>query len=94
VETIWARGKRTYGFDYPANAMYREVGDGVVFRLANVVAGPDLLIWETDLISPPEDPFHCPPDAVMVHTLHEGRCTRIRIYHPRPGAWPGSRRLP
>lgn len=90
VETIWAKGKRTYGFGYPAEAMRRDVGDGVVFRLAGVVAGPDVVIWETDLISPPEDPFHCPPDAVWVHTIRDGRSARIRIFHPRAAAWPGS----
>jgi RNA polymerase sigma factor (sigma-70 family) len=84
VETTWGQGKRTYGHGYPAEAMARDVGDGVIFRLAGVVAGPDVLIWETDLISPPEDPFHCPPGALWVHTLDAGLTSRIRIYHPRP----------
>lgn len=81
IEMIWGKGKRTYGYDYPAYAMHRDVGDGVEFRLANVVVGPDVMIWETDLISPPEDPLHCPPSAVWLHSLAGGRTSRIRLLH-------------
>lgn len=86
IEMTWGSGKQTRGLDYPVRSMYRDVGDGVTFRLANVVAGKDVLIWETDLTSPPEDPSHCPPSAVWVHFLDQGRTGRTRLYHPRAAA--------
>jgi RNA polymerase sigma factor (sigma-70 family) len=82
LEVIWGKGKRTRGLNYPTLAMHRDVGDGVTFQLTDVIAGPDVVIWETDLISPPEDPSHCPPTAVWVHTLSRGRSQKIRIFHP------------
>ena len=91
VETIWGQGKRTRGLDYPVASMYRDVGDGVDFRLTDVVAGRDTLIWETALISPPEDPFHCPPSAVWVHRRRSGRAGRtyrMRLFHPVRGPMP------
>ncbi len=83
IEMTWGSGKQTRGLDYPVRSMYRDVGDGVRFRLANVVAGKDVLIWETDLTNPPEDPSHCPPSAVWVHFLEQGRTGRTRLYHPQ-----------
>ncbi|GAB6903345.1 RNA polymerase sigma factor [Kineosporia succinea] len=84
LETVWAKGKRTHGLGYPTLAMYRDVGDGVRFEVAGVVAGRDVVIWETDLISPPEDPAHCPPSALWVHSLTDGLGDRLRVFHPRP----------
>ncbi|MCV7135133.1 hypothetical protein H7J06_19310 [Mycobacterium hodleri] len=65
--------------------MERDLSAGVRHRIANVVAGRDVAIWETDLISPPEDPFHCPPGVVWALFLDEGRVSRIRLFHPRRG---------
>ncbi|GLY32187.1 RNA polymerase sigma factor [Kineosporia sp. NBRC 101731] len=84
LETVWGQGKRTYGLDYPTFAMYRDVGDGVRFEVADVVVGRDVVIWETHLISPPEDPTHCPPSALWVHSLTDGLGDRLRVFHPRP----------
>jgi RNA polymerase sigma-70 factor (ECF subfamily) len=54
--------------------------------LTNVVAGRDVVIWETDLISPPEDPFHCPPALAWVQFVRDGRVSRLRMFHPRAKA--------
>ncbi|GAA3614667.1 sigma-70 family RNA polymerase sigma factor [Kineosporia mesophila] len=83
LETVWGKGKRTHGLEYPTFAMYRDVGDGVRFEVADVVVGRDVVIWETHLISPPEDPTHCPPSALWVHSLADGLSDRLRIFHPR-----------
>ncbi|GAA4581480.1 sigma-70 family RNA polymerase sigma factor [Planotetraspora phitsanulokensis] len=82
VEVTWPQGKRTRGFDYLVRAMERDLGDGVRHRLANVVAGREVVIWEDDLINPPDDPFHCPPGVVWVNFLEEGRIRRVRLFHP------------
>jgi hypothetical protein len=46
------------------------------------VAGRDVVIWENDLINPPDDPFHCPPAVVWVNFLEAGRVRRVRLFHP------------
>ena len=84
VEITWPTGKRTRGFDYVVGAMDRDLSAGVRHRIANAVVGRDVVIWESDLINPPEDPFHCPPGVVWALFLVDGRVDRIRLFHPRP----------
>jgi len=83
AEITWPTGKHTRGLDYPAGAMDRDLTAGVRHRIAHVVASRDVVIWEADLISPPEDPFHCPPGLVWALFLERGRVDRIRLFHPR-----------
>ncbi len=60
---------------------------GVRQRLTDVVASRDILIYRTDLISPPDDPEHCPPGATWLLSLDGGRVDRFRLFHaPRPAA--------
>jgi RNA polymerase sigma-70 factor (ECF subfamily) len=79
----WPTGKRT-GLGYLGTAFDRDLSSGVRHELRNVVAGRDVVIWEAALLSPPEDPFHCPPSVVWVHFLDQGRVSKLRLYHPRP----------
>lgn len=81
LEISWPQGKHTRGFDYLVEAMDRDLDDGVRHRLTNVIASRDIVIWETDLISPPDDPFHCPPGLAWVQFVREGRVSRIRLFH-------------
>lgn len=83
VDITWPTGTRTRGFDFAVAAMDRDLSAGVRHRIANVVAGRDVMIWESDLISPPEDPFHCPPGVVWALFSDQGRVSRIRLFHPR-----------
>ncbi|PRX50089.1 RNA polymerase sigma-70 factor (ECF subfamily) [Prauserella shujinwangii] len=82
VETTWPRGDRTRGQDHLVRTMYGDVADGVRYRLTNVVASSAVTILETDLVNPPGDPFHCPPNAVWVEFLEEGRVRHLRVFHP------------
>jgi RNA polymerase sigma factor (sigma-70 family) len=60
---------------------------GVRQRLTDVIPSKDILIYRTDLISPPDDPDHCPPGATWLLSLDEGRVSRFRLFHaPRPAA--------
>lgn len=73
------------GPEFAVWGMNRDLAAGVRQRITNVTASGNVMIWETDLISPPDDPTHCPPSAVWLHTLREGRTARMRLFHPRPG---------
>lgn len=86
LQTLWPTGRRTAGFDYLVRAMDRDLDAGVRQRLVNIVASRDVLIWEAELISPPEDPFHCPPEVLWVQFLDNDRVTRLRLFHPHRAA--------
>jgi sigma-70-like protein len=70
------------GRDFAVQGMDGDLADGVRQQLSNVVAGADLLIWETELLSPAGDPEHCPPGAVWLHELRGGRVRRMTLFHP------------
>ena len=82
ADVIWPTGKRT-GIDYMVTAYDVNESIGVRQQLLNVVASREVVIWETALLSPPEDPFHCPPGCVWVQSMDGGRVTKLRLYHPR-----------
>lgn len=82
LEVTWPTGKRS-DLDYLESSFRRDVSDGVRQKLTNVVASREVVIWEAAIISPPEDPFHCPPSVVWVHHLDRNRDDRLRLYHPR-----------
>ncbi|MFF9490198.1 hypothetical protein [Streptomyces sp. NPDC014676] len=58
-----------------------DLAAGVRPGLIDVVAG-DVLIWEPELVSPPANPSHCPPNAVWLQSLHQGRVRSVTLFHP------------
>lgn len=72
------------GRDLAIDGMNRDLTAGVRQRLRNVVASGDVLIWETNLISPPDDPRHCPPAALWLQVLRDGRVRHLTLFHPVP----------
>ncbi|WP_062433608.1 RNA polymerase sigma factor [Herbidospora daliensis] len=84
VEVTMMKGTVTRGVDYLLGAMNRDLAAGVRQRNAGVVIGRDVVIWENQLLSPPDDPFHCPPTVVWVNHLVDGRVRKMRLFHPLP----------
>ncbi|MEU8359891.1 sigma-70 family RNA polymerase sigma factor [Nonomuraea sp. NPDC048882] len=82
VEITTMKGKRMQGIDWLLGAMNRDLDAGVRQNSANVVTGRDVVIWENSLISPPDDPFHCPPAVIWVNFLQANRVREIRLFHP------------
>lgn len=70
------------GRSFLLRGMEGDLEAGVHQRLRHVVASQEIAIWETDLISPPEDPEHCPPAAVWLMSLSKGLVKELRLYHP------------
>jgi RNA polymerase sigma-70 factor (ECF subfamily) len=81
---IWYAGRPLGGRDTAIRAMRRDLDYGIRQRLQHVVASEDVLLWETELISPPEDPDHCPPSAVWLHKMRRGRVHTMTLFHPKP----------
>jgi RNA polymerase sigma factor (sigma-70 family) len=65
-------------------AMDRDLEAGIRQRLVRTVASRDITIWENDLISPPEDPDHCPPAVTWMLSSESGRIKRLRLFFPVP----------
>lgn len=86
AQFIVPNGELAGGREFAVWGMDKDLAAGVRQRLTNVTASGNVMIWETDLISPPDDPTHCPPAAVWLHTLREGRVARMRLFHPQPSA--------
>ncbi|MFI6097008.1 RNA polymerase sigma factor [Lentzea sp. NPDC051213] len=81
---VGGRGQQ-YGLDQTLAAMDRDLEAGVRQRPVNTIAGRDVAIWEMDLISPPDDPEHCPPSVVWLMTIGDGQVQRLRLFHPDRG---------
>jgi hypothetical protein len=58
----------------------RSTGAGVVQRLPTVVASRQIVIWETEILNPPEDPYHCPAGSAWVMWFDAGRVSRLRLF--------------
>ncbi|SCF11355.1 RNA polymerase sigma factor [Micromonospora chokoriensis] len=83
AELVVPGGPRV-GRDAAVEGMNCDLAAGVRQRLRNVVSSGDVLLWETDLISPPDDPEHCPPSALWLQVLREGRVRQLTLFHPVP----------
>ncbi|MEU8006171.1 RNA polymerase sigma factor [Catellatospora sp. NPDC049111] len=84
LEVVTPNGRFSRGPGVLLAGMDLDLTDGVRQRIRNVLVSGDVLIWEADLISPPDDPEHCPPAVVWAHRLRDQRVSRIRLFHPRP----------
>jgi RNA polymerase sigma factor (sigma-70 family) len=72
------------GTDLMIRGMEADLAAGVHQRFANAIVSRDTVIWEMDLISPPDDPWHCPPGVIWVMSRRGGRYDRLRLFHPCP----------
>jgi len=82
ADVVWPSGARR-DIAGLGRSLARDLSDGVRHELLNVVASREVVVWEAALHSPPEDPFHCPPNLVWVHYVHGDRANKVRLYHPR-----------
>lgn len=82
-------GERLGGADLLLAGMDWDLSAGVRQRPLHVVAGRSLVVWEMELINPPDNPDHCPPGVAWIMTLDGGRFDRVSLHHtPRPQATP------
>lgn len=87
--SLLAGGARLGGAELLLAGMDSDLSAGVRQRPLHVTAGRSLVVWEMELLSPPDDPDHCPPGVAWIMTLAGGRFERVCLYHAaRPGAVP------
>ncbi|MFJ4437989.1 RNA polymerase sigma factor [Streptomyces sp. NPDC088923] len=83
--SVFGGGLRLGGTPLLLAGMDGDLSAGVRQRPAHVTAGRSLVVWEMDLLNPPDDPGHCPPGVAWIMTLTGGRVDRLSLYHaPRP----------
>ncbi|QXG76179.1 RNA polymerase sigma factor [Modestobacter sp. L9-4] len=61
-------------------------GAGVGLRLRHAAASRGLMVWETDFLNPSDAPDHCPPAMAWLHSVRDGRTTRLRLAYREPQA--------
>jgi RNA polymerase sigma-70 factor (ECF subfamily) len=81
LRTVWPDGRHTLGVDPVISLLDRSTGAGVVQRLPTVVASREIVIWETEILNPPDDPRHCPAGSAWVMWFDAGRVSRLRLFH-------------
>lgn len=81
LETRWPDGRHTLGVEPVIQLLDRSTGAGVQQRLTTVVASRQIVIWETELLNPPDDPYHCPAGSAWLMWLDAGRVSRLRLFH-------------
>ena len=69
LRTVWPDGRHTHGVDPVIDLLDRSTVAGVRQRLTTVVASRQIVIWEAEMLSPPEDPYHCPAGAAWLMWL-------------------------
>ncbi|WP_018532226.1 MULTISPECIES: sigma-70 family RNA polymerase sigma factor [unclassified Streptomyces] len=83
--SLHAGGELLGGTGLLLAGMDSDLSAGVRQRPVHVIAGRSLMVWEMDLISPPDAPDHCPPGVAWIMTLRQGRVDRLTLCHtPRP----------
>ncbi|MFD4668813.1 RNA polymerase sigma factor [Lentzea sp. NPDC058450] len=70
------------GRDFLVRGAACDLEAGVRQRFADAVAGPDITIWEMDIINPVDAPEHCPPAVTWVMTMKDRRVSQLRLFHP------------
>ncbi|MGW5652624.1 RNA polymerase sigma factor [Streptomyces humi] len=80
---LLAGGERLGGAELLLAGMDSDLAAGVRQRPLHVVAGRSLVVWEMELINPPNDPDHCPPGVAWIISLNAGRFDRVSLYHAR-----------
>lgn len=81
VEISGPPGFRAEGHGGLIRQVRQDQADGVGHRLVNVVASRDLVLWESEMLSPAWDPYHCPPGAGWILHLRSGWVERARLFH-------------
>jgi len=64
--------------------MDRDLEAGIRQRLVRTTASRAITIWENELISPPDDPDHCPPAVTWMLCVQGGEVSRLRLFFPVP----------
>jgi RNA polymerase sigma-70 factor (ECF subfamily) len=82
---VGPQGQRAVGQGLLRHIMESDLAAGVRQQVSGAVASTRIAILHCDLLSPPEDPTHCPPGVTWVLRYDDdARITHIRLSHPRP----------
>jgi RNA polymerase sigma factor (sigma-70 family) len=71
--------------NFLVRGMAGDLEAGVRQRFHSAVASRDMVIWEMDLVNPPDRPGHCPPAVAWVMSMRHGRVHQLRLFHAPVG---------
>ncbi|MEV4175391.1 sigma-70 family RNA polymerase sigma factor [Nonomuraea sp. NPDC049709] len=81
VDIAWANGRRTHGIEHLVRVVDDRMSAGTRQRVTGVAASADVVVWETDVFSPPEAGPGCAPYMCWLLSYDAGRVRRVRLIH-------------
>jgi RNA polymerase sigma factor (sigma-70 family) len=81
VRIVAPDGATTIGWDVLVEGMAEDLAAGVRQRAVHLTASRDVTVVEAELLSPDEDPDHCPPHLVWLIQRSSGRVGDVRLLH-------------
>jgi RNA polymerase sigma-70 factor (ECF subfamily) len=84
LRLVGPQGQHGHGPGLLADMMTSDLDAGVRQRLLDVTSSQQITIMQCRLISPPDDPDHCPPGVLWLLFWRDHRVAGVRLYHPQP----------
>lgn len=81
VRIVAPDGTTTVGWDFLVTGMAEDLAAGVRQRAVHLTASRDVTVVEAELLSPDDDPYHCPPRLVWLIRRSSGRVGSVRLLH-------------
>ncbi|MFI6084404.1 RNA polymerase sigma factor [Streptomyces sp. NPDC051217] len=71
--------------NFLVRGMDNDLQAGVRQRFVSAVTSRDIVIWEMDLVNPPDRPGHCPPAVAWLMSMKDNRMHQLRLFHGPAG---------
>jgi RNA polymerase sigma-70 factor (ECF subfamily) len=81
VDIAWAGGRRVRGIEPLVNIVDTRMAAGTRQRVTGVAASADVVVWETNMYSPPDAGPGCSPYTCWLLSYDAGRVSRLRLFH-------------
>lgn len=85
AEDVVARlpSARAQGREAVRASLQEDLDAGIRMTITRVLTSGTVTIVEAALLSPPDDPLHCPPATCQVHLRPDGRTSAVRLHFTR-----------
>lgn len=81
VDIVFGNGRRTRGIGHLTQVVDVRTAAGTRQRLTGVAASIDVVVWETDVSSPPDAGPGCAPSMCWLLSYDADRVRRVRMIH-------------
>jgi RNA polymerase sigma-70 factor, ECF subfamily len=85
AEVAWPDGRRGHGVDRLVRVVEDRMAAGTRQRVTGVAASADVVVWETDVFTPPDGEPGCSPYTCWLLVYDAGRVRQLRLFHRPTG---------